>query len=114
MPTGVIVSISRVTDDAVQITLMWSKPGNDSGLTGYQIQISWESKWDPSQFVKRQSERKTMSVNVTDTSYTLQDAEGFADYCFAVSALYGEGEESPATTEECTTTPETSECMWDS
>ena len=114
MPTGVIVSISRVTDDAVQITLMWSKPGNDSGLTGYQIQISWESKWDPSQFVKRQSERKTMSVTVTDTSYTLQDAEGFAEYCFAVSALYEGGEESPATDEECTTTPETSECMWDS
>ena len=67
--------------------------------------------------MKRQSERKTMSVTVTDTSYTsytLQDAEGFADYCFAVSALYEGGEESPATDEECTTTPETSECMWDS
>ena len=114
MPTGVGVSTPRVTEDAVQITLMWSKPGNDSGLTGYQIQYSWESKWDPTQFVKRQSERETMSVIVSDTSYTLQDAEGFAEYCFAVSALYKGGEKSPAADEECTTTPETSECMWGS
>ena len=113
-PTGVTVSTPPVTDGAVRITLMWSKPGSDSGLTGYQIQYSWESKWDPSRFVKRQSERKTMSVTVTDASYTLQDVEGFAEYCFAVSALYEGGDESPATAEQCTTTPETSECMWDS
>ena len=114
MPKDVSVSTPRVTDGAVQIILMWSKPGNDSGLTGYQIQYSWESKWDPRRFVKRQSERRTMPVPATPTSYTLQDAEGFAEYCFAVSALYEGREESPATDEECTTTPETSECMWDS
>ena len=111
---GMSVNHSTTDDEKVDITLMWSKPGNDSGLTGYQIQISWESKWDPRRFVKRQSERKTMSVNVTDTSHTLQDVEGFAEYCFAVSALYEGGEKSNATDEECTTTPETSECMWDS
>ena len=64
--------------------------------------------------MKRQSERKIMSVTVsaTDTSYTLQDVEVFAEYCFEVSALYEGGEKSPATDEECITTPETSECMW--
>ena len=108
---GMTVNHSTTDDEKVDITLMWSKPGNDSGLTGYQIQYSWESKWDPSQFVKRQSERKTMSVNVTDTSYTLKDVEGFAEYCFAVSALYEGGEESNATAKRCTTTPETSECV---
>ena len=90
---------------------MWSKPELDSGLTGYRVQYSWESRWDPNQFVKRQSERKTMSVNVTATSYTLQDAEGFAEYCFEVSALYEGGEASPAADEECIATPETSECI---
>ena len=111
---GMSVNHSTTDDEKVDITLMWSKPGNDSGLTGYQIQYSWESKWDPSQFVKRQSERKTMSLNVTNTSHILQDVEGFAEYCFEVSALYKGGEKSNATDEECTTTPETSECMWDS
>ena len=54
-----------------------------------------------------------MSVQVdgTATSYTLQDAEGFAEYCFEVSALYEGGMESLATTEMCTNTPETSECI---
>ena len=110
-PTGVIISISSVIDGAVKITLMWLKPELDSGLTGYRVQYSWESRWDPSQFVKRQSERKTMSVNVTATSYTLQDAEGFAEYCFEVSALYEGGMESPAATEKCADTPATSECI---
>ena len=110
-PTGVSVSIPSVSDGALQITLMWSRPELDSGLTGYRVQYSWESRWDPSQFVKRQSERKTMSVNVTASSYTLQDAEGFAEYCFEVSALYEGGMESPAATEMCADTPETSECI---
>ena len=92
---------------------MWSKPKLDSGLTGYRVQYSWESRWDPNQLVKRQSERKTMSVNVTDTSYKLQDAEGFANYCFNVSALYEGGEASPAADEKCIDTPEISECILD-
>ena len=83
------------------------------GLTGYNVQYSWESMWDPNQFVKRQSELKTMSVNVSSTSYTVQDAEGFAEYCFEVSALYEGGAELPAAPKECTSTPETSECMLD-
>ena len=99
-PMDMSVNHSTTDDEKVDITLMWSKPGSDSGLTGYQIQYSWESKWDPSRVVKRQSERKTMSVNVTDTSYTLQDAEGFAEYCFTVSALYEGGEKSNATAEQ--------------
>ena len=110
-PTDVNVSTPHVSGNAVNVTLMWSKPELDSGPTGYRVQYSWESRWDPNQFVKRQSERKTMSVNVTATSYTLQDAEGFAEYCFEVSALYEGGEASPAADEECINTPETSECI---
>lgn len=90
---------------------MWSKPELDSGLTGYQVQYSWESRWDPNQFVKRQSERRTGSEGVNATSYTLKNVEGFAEYCFEVSAQYEGGAESPAADEECATTPETSECM---
>ena len=105
------VSSSAPSDDAVQITLMWSKPELDSGLSGYWVYFSWKSMWNPNQFVNWESEHKTMFTVVTTTSYTLKDAEGFAEYCFEVSALYAGGESSPPTNETCTTTPETSECM---
>jgi protein tyrosine phosphatase len=91
-----------VVDGKVAVTVGWSRV---VGAQKLSLMYSWTTLWT-NRAKRETANSRQVTLNPTDTSYTVEDADGYSMYCFTLTATYS-GDVQSSADQVCQDTPAT-------